>query len=430
MSNADAIATVTATLLHLLTGIKIDEIEPRPTSTPLHKMPESVEGSESRINLYLYQTTVNTAWSNMPPPHRTKSGELGHPPLALNLHYLLTTYADSGEDEPDLSQRILGRAMQIFHDHAVLTTQDINTALSGNLKPLAGSGLHEQIERVRITPQPLSLDEMSKLWTIFQTQYRISTAYQVSVVLIDSVRPPRTPLPVLRRGPEDEGVTSQPDLIPPFPTITKLEWPAERPGLHLDDELIIHGYHLADPNTKLTVRLMHPQVKAADTIANEINPIERTDTKISLKITDEEKYPPGLYRLAVAVSPVEEPERQRLTNELSFPLAPQVITPINDPTTDTNTDKLILKVQCKSKVQEKQNVTALVGNAEVAVESYSDSSNELKFDVTDRNKIPAGKYLVRLRVNGVDSFPIIKDEQTGLLKFDEDQKVIIPKGND
>ena len=48
---------------------------------------------------------------------------------------------------------------------------------------------HEQIERVRITPQPLSVDELSKLWTAFQTHFRISAAYQVSVVLIESTRP-------------------------------------------------------------------------------------------------------------------------------------------------------------------------------------------------------------------------------------------------
>ena len=63
--------------------------------------------------------------------------------------------------------------------------------------------------------QPLTLDEMSKLWTTFQTQYRISAAYQVSVVLIDSERAARAPLPVLRQGEEDRGPEAVPDLTPP-----------------------------------------------------------------------------------------------------------------------------------------------------------------------------------------------------------------------
>ncbi len=51
---------------------------------------------------------------------------------------------------------------------------------------------------MRITLQPLSVEEISKLWTAFQTQFRTSVSYQVSVVLIESQRPAKTPLPVLR----------------------------------------------------------------------------------------------------------------------------------------------------------------------------------------------------------------------------------------
>jgi hypothetical protein len=50
--------------------------------------------------------------------------------------------------------------------------------------------LHEQVERVRITLQPLTLEEVAKLWNVFQTPYRISVAYEVSVVLIESTHQP------------------------------------------------------------------------------------------------------------------------------------------------------------------------------------------------------------------------------------------------
>ncbi len=65
--------------------------------------------------------------------------------------------------------------MSAFHDHQVLGDEEIRSALPGN-------DLHEQIERVRITPQPLTLEELSKLWMIFQSQYRISAAYRLDVV--------------------------------------------------------------------------------------------------------------------------------------------------------------------------------------------------------------------------------------------------------
>ena len=53
--------------------------------------------------------------------------------------------------------------------------------------------------QIRITPEPLTVDEMSKLWSSFQKEYRMSTAYQASVVLIESDRRARAPLPVLTR---------------------------------------------------------------------------------------------------------------------------------------------------------------------------------------------------------------------------------------
>jgi hypothetical protein len=45
----------------------------------------------------------------------------------------------------------------------------------------------DQIERIRFTPTSLSLEEFSKLWSVFfQIEYSLSAAYQASVVLIES----------------------------------------------------------------------------------------------------------------------------------------------------------------------------------------------------------------------------------------------------
>ena len=61
---------------------------------------------------------------------------------------------------------------------------------------------------MRFTPFAMSTEEISRLWTAFQTNYRLSTAYEASVVLIDSTRPAPSPLPVLKRGDHDQGVTA------------------------------------------------------------------------------------------------------------------------------------------------------------------------------------------------------------------------------
>ena len=51
------------------------------------------------------------------------------------------------------------------------------------------SDLADQVELIKITPAAMSIDDMSKLWTAIQSNYRPSSAYQVSVVLIEGTRP-------------------------------------------------------------------------------------------------------------------------------------------------------------------------------------------------------------------------------------------------
>jgi hypothetical protein len=67
------------------------------------------------------------------------------------------------------------------------------------LRALGTAGLAEQIEQIKITPQTLSTEEMSKLWTAFQAPYRPTTGYLATVVLIESRRPTRQTLPVRER---------------------------------------------------------------------------------------------------------------------------------------------------------------------------------------------------------------------------------------
>src|SRR5262249_23836140 len=200
MSNAFAIAATTATLRSLLArGLGISHVTVRSLDNARKDI------TTDHVNLFLYQTLPNAAWRNMDMPRQLKPGETGQPPLPLTLYYLLTAYSDDMDDTG--SHRLLGQAMSIFHDHPLLGADEIKNATS-TTTDLADSNLHEQIDRVRITLQPLTIEEMSKLWSPFQTQYRLSAAYQVSVILIESTRPVRSPLPVLTRGRDDRGVTS------------------------------------------------------------------------------------------------------------------------------------------------------------------------------------------------------------------------------
>jgi hypothetical protein len=171
MSNALAIAAVTETLRRILdTGINSVISGTTVTAKPPDKARNGI--TTNQVNLFLYQTEVNAAWRNMDIPRQVRPGETGRPPLALNLYYLITAYGESDEDSR--AHRLLGLGMGLLHDHTLLGAGEIESAL-------ADADLHEQVERVRITFQPLNIEEMSKLWTTFQTQYRISAAYQVAL---------------------------------------------------------------------------------------------------------------------------------------------------------------------------------------------------------------------------------------------------------
>jgi len=97
---------------------------------------------------------------------------LQYPPLTLDLHYMLTshplTQGGTSAGRTLDGQRILGRAMRILYDSTILT-------VSG--------------DDLRITLNPLTLDDMTKIWTTFPDKpFMASACYLVTPVRIDSTR--------------------------------------------------------------------------------------------------------------------------------------------------------------------------------------------------------------------------------------------------
>ena len=109
----------------------------------------------------------------------------------------MTAFGKDNDTTLPYGHHLLGKAMSILYDHALLGPDEIRAATSASFP---GSDLDKQVERVRITLQPMSLEEISKLWSGLVTQYRLSVGYEVSVMLIDSTQPKKTPLPVLTRA--------------------------------------------------------------------------------------------------------------------------------------------------------------------------------------------------------------------------------------
>jgi hypothetical protein len=406
MSNSLAIGAVTATLRNLL----VASIAPEGggfavTTLPLDKAQTfGADDGAGRINLFLYQTQSNGAWRNADMPRQVRPNETGLPPLPLDLYYLVSAHEKADGDSTVLAHRLLGRAMRGLFDHPLLGADEIRTALAGN-------DLADQIERVRITPQPLSLDEMSKLWMMFQTGYRISAAYQVSVVLIESTRPSRTPLPVLTRGKDDRGVTAQSDLIPPFPTITDMQLPSEQISARAGEELIITGHNLDGDSVAVqfaSTRLASPRSVAATGTATEV--------KVNVP-NDPANLPAGFYTIAVVISKTGQPVR--LTNEFPLQIAPVIsnINPNSAPAGDVT-----LTLTCAPEIRPEQRAALLFGDQEILAEPHATQTATLTFKIIGAAK---GDYFLRLRADGVDSLLVVYVGTPPTPQFDVNQKLTI-----
>ena len=197
MSNFLAIATVTASLQSLLQdALNVDV--PGATVTVVRP-----DGSDNGlpgvgVNIYLYQVTPNNAWRNTDLVTRSSDGRLvNRPRVALDLHYLLTFY---GADEQFEPQRVLGSVARTLHTQPVLAREVIQDAVAAT-PVLVNSDLAQEVELVKFMPLSLSLEELSKLWSVFfQTPYTLSMAYLATTVLIEAELAPQRALPVQVRN--------------------------------------------------------------------------------------------------------------------------------------------------------------------------------------------------------------------------------------
>jgi len=157
----NVIGDCTNALVTLLTGLDVTLDSPASLSAST--------GSYQRVNLYLYQV-LEDAFAKKQLWDTQSAHTQRFPPLALNLHYLLTPYASDTLS----AHRVLGESMRIFHEKAIL---------KGNQLP---DSLRFSVNSVSIVLNPLKLEELTRIWNSLQTAYRLSITYEVKVVLLES----------------------------------------------------------------------------------------------------------------------------------------------------------------------------------------------------------------------------------------------------
>ena len=179
MSEYSVINATDETLRTLLwAGIEHDPVlnaiigtEQQITSEPPFRIVTNLDPDQESLSIYLYRVIENPDMKNRPLLPEDVN-RLRHPPLALSLFYLLTPLTNSAVND----HRVLGRAMQLLYDNSIVK----GSALQGVLQ--------DTTEELRVILNPMSMDDLNKIWSAFMRSYRLSISYEVRVVFIDSER--------------------------------------------------------------------------------------------------------------------------------------------------------------------------------------------------------------------------------------------------
>ena len=414
MSTAYAIAGVTA----VLQGIIEQGVTDHGVNTAIgadvtvSAVPPDRVSEEPGLNLFFYQVTPNQGWRNKCLPSRNaRSERLTNQPLALDLHYLISANGTS-----DLfSEILLGSAMQTLHERPFFDRNEVRDLLRPPplpdvdpiLNALDASGLAEQLEQIKVTPEYLSNEDMSKLWSAVQSNYRSSMAYVATVVLIEAEEPARSPLPVLTRG-----ITVRPDLIPPTPTILTIEYFDQQTVAHLGETVVVSGYHLNGPNVRVQL-LQQSEELVADF------PTSGTATNERIEFTmpvDATIWRSGVYQLSLTMddndgNPIE-------SNRVPLIIAPQ----FSDFSATRNADNSVtITVTVNPEIHDNQSMSFILGQTQQHSEEFTGQTSNASFEFPI---LPAGDYWARVRVDGIDSILINRGATPPA--FHLDQEVTVP----
>ncbi len=139
------------------------------------------------LTLYLYRITVNEHARNVRRPNGASGQGI---PLSVDLHYLLTAWADSAQEE----HTTLAWAMREIYMHPVLDAAALNAEADW-----------DPADAIQIAPSELNLEDMLRIWDALEPSYRLSVSYIARLVRVDPDRTPdHQPVVATRFGYKDE----------------------------------------------------------------------------------------------------------------------------------------------------------------------------------------------------------------------------------
>ncbi|MGR3279143.1 DUF4255 domain-containing protein [Acaryochloris marina NIES-2412] len=412
MSNFLAIATITAVLQRTLQATIQEDVEGARVTT-LRPADIGKGTPVSGVNIYLYQTSLNTAWNNTDHRGRHRQSDTAkRSRTALDLHYMISVYGNEVELEP---QRLLGSVVRSLSDAQVVREEMIQDTLSdSNYEYLAASDLWQQVEEINFKPMDMSLEDLSKVWSVFfQTPYALSMAYRSTVVMIEGQTPAQKALPVASRGLAVAPFSGQP-LITEIASMTGKFEP-----IVADSTLLIRGKRLQGNHTGIrigAVEVAPSQVSEGELLL----PLVRLPTHSlragvqSLQVVHQSQTPtptrPGAWRSARAALVAPNHQVGMVSNASPFLLRPTIIDLAVTITQGQEEDPRSAAIQITTDVTiaSQQQVTLILN--ERTVEHPSAYLFEAPHRTADTQSITVevedvkpGEYFVRIQIDGAES---------------------------
>jgi hypothetical protein len=336
MSNALAIAGVTAVLQHYLYNLYHHPSVSSSFPSPVHVSclaPDQVQqqltsggAAENQVNLFLHLVSPNAAWRNMGYASLSSDGTtaIGNPPLALDLHYLLTAYGS----EPWQAEALLGYALMMLHQAPVITRADIDAALAARAAstyPYSGyplnstlplCGLGSQMEMIKITPESMGREEMAWLWTALKADYRPTYPFQVSVALLQPDVSASYALPVLQVA-FNAVPQSQAQIL-------SIQTQTGQPAAQPEEYVILHGESLFGASQIVITHQKLGKQTTFQPIANPPAPYPAPSaTSLTFALPDPASadFPAGIYDLEVQWIDPATKAATATTNTVPFAIA-------------------------------------------------------------------------------------------------------------
>ena len=397
MSSPLALSAVTATLQtclqHVYNASTLGTVKVSAVAPDLVQSQNGGQDSGMRVNLFLHQVTPNAAWRNVALPSLSSDGStrLKNPPLALDLHYLLTAYASDDAE----AEALLGYAILMLHENPVLPRSLITNVFSHLSSDALNdaiklSNLDSQIEMIKITPATLGREEMAWLWTALKADYRPTFPFQASVVLMRNDLPTAFSLPVLF----PPNITVQPGISAQL--FSDLP-PNDHAAAAVGNTVTISGAALGAANS---LQLANPQTHVIDTIP--LNSSNLQATRVNFTVPDDATNMPCGVCLASLLFHDSSGNVTQHTNAVVLPIA-LTIAASPAPSATTNAGTAHITLSCNPQVVPGQQIYLLLQSQAdnslrvIAADAITTPTTSLSFTAS----LAAGIYAPRLQVDGV-----------------------------